>query len=300
MTSPSNLPRGPIARKVVAQLRKAKYRKFVGLNSWAEAERATAELMKAISPKGLSTEIPPIAAAYSYVTNFATVLVELLLDLPELRRFRDRIERDEEEYMPEGPPMSPLTRTFFWHGVIWDLSFGLQRETLGSVLLAVGDALQMDREFLHLLDLLNRSRLGMHVHEGAAGGKVVLRELVTNERRQSICLAGYEGAPGELWLARVLPPPAPELAESVVVTTPYVILEPTVSEWERYLERTLARIAARSPADAYHTLMKDGLAPNYWSEYVFEAYANHVTEAIFLMGLPDVPESRPHSKVNSG
>ena len=43
---------------------------------------------------------------------------------------------------------------------------------------------------------------------------------------------------------------------------------------------------------------KDGLAPGYWSEYVFEAYANHVTEAIFLMGLPDVPESRPQSKVN--
>jgi hypothetical protein len=254
--------------------------------------------MKGISPKDLSSEIPPIAAAYSYVTNFATGLVELLLELPELRRFRDRIERDEEEYMPSGPPMSPITRTFFWHGVMWDLCFGLERETLGSVLLAVADALRMDPEFLRLLDILHRSRLGLHVHEGAAGGCVVLRELVTNERRQCLCLAGYEGAPGELWLARVLPPPASELEESVVVTTPYVILEPAVPEWERYLERTLARIAARSPADAYRTLMKDGLAPGYWSEYVFEAYANHVTEAIFLMGLPDVPESRPQSKVN--
>ncbi len=29
------------------------------------------------------------------------------------------------------------------------------------------------------------------------------------------------------------------------------------------------------------------------------SYVNHRTEAIFLAGLPDVPESRPHSKVNN-
>jgi hypothetical protein len=38
----------------------------------------------------------------------------------------------------------------------------------------------------------------------------------------------------------------------------------------------------------------------YWNEFIFEAYANHVTEAIFLKGMPDVDESRPHSRINSG
>jgi hypothetical protein len=36
----------------------------------------------------------------------------------------------------------------------------------------------------------------------------------------------------------------------------------------------------------------------YWNEYVFEGYAGHDLEDIFLEGLPDVPESRPHSEAS--
>ena len=45
--------------------------------------------------------------------------------------------------------------------------------------------------------------------------------------------------------------------------------------------------------------MKFGSARDYWSEFVFEAYVNYRPDVIFLTGLPDVPESRPHSTVNS-
>ena len=45
--------------------------------------------------------------------------------------------------------------------------------------------------------------------------------------------------------------------------------------------------------------MKYGPTREYWNDFVFEAYVNHRTEAIYLAGLPDVPESRPHSMVNS-
>ena len=45
--------------------------------------------------------------------------------------------------------------------------------------------------------------------------------------------------------------------------------------------------------------MKYGLSSAYWNEYIFEAYANHRPDAVFLAGLPDVEESRPHSRANS-
>ena len=45
--------------------------------------------------------------------------------------------------------------------------------------------------------------------------------------------------------------------------------------------------------------MKCGLDERYWAEYVFEAYVNHRPDVILLRGLPDVPESRPHSHVNA-
>jgi len=44
--------------------------------------------------------------------------------------------------------------------------------------------------------------------------------------------------------------------------------------------------------------MKHGPTRAYWNDFVVEAYVNHRSDAIFLAGLPDVPESRPHSEGN--
>ena len=67
-----------------------------------------------------------------------------------------------------------------------------------------------------------------------------------------------------------------------------------------------AIVIAKGAADAplpdrvahYEHHMKCGPTRDYWTEFVFEAYVNHRTDVIFLAGLPDVPESRPHSRVN--
>lgn len=72
-----------------------------------------------------------------------------------------------------------------------------------------------------------------------------------------------------------------------------------MAAWEDYLERTVPTIAAQDRLDAYRLLMKHGLESTYWLEYVIEAYVNHLPEAIFLTGLPDVAESRPHSRANA-
>jgi hypothetical protein len=45
--------------------------------------------------------------------------------------------------------------------------------------------------------------------------------------------------------------------------------------------------------------MKYGLERNYWNEYILEAYVSHQTEAIFLTGLPDAEDTKPHSRMNS-
>jgi hypothetical protein len=95
----------------------------------------------------------------------------------------------------------------------------------------------------------------------------------------------------------VLPPPATSLRDAIVVTTPCVIANPGPADWHAYLDRTLPKIALE-PKLAYERLMKRGLDERFWFEYVFEAYASHSAEAVFLRGLPDIPESRPHSRVN--
>jgi hypothetical protein len=42
--------------------------------------------------------------------------------------------------------------------------------------------------------------------------------------------------------------------------------------------------------------MKWGLSPFYWHEFIFQAYAGHALEVIYLTGLPDLRVSRPHGQ----
>ncbi len=285
---------GPIARKIVNALSKPQKQKLVDL----AIRRKGADEMERIHREAVASDDArnesPSFAAYTNVTNWALALVEAIQEMPELRRFMDRIQKAEDEYMPSGPPMSPLTKSFFWSWALWDLTVGVKHETLGSIVLAVARSRGMDPSFVDVLSTLVESRLGLHVHAGVANGRIQLRELVTDELRVCSCQAGYDGVAGELWLARVLPASSAEVADHVVVTTPYVIVNPGVEAWRKYLARTLANTGKRENIDAYRVLMKRD-----WSEYVFEAYASHRTEAIFLLGLPDVAESRPHSRVNA-
>ena len=98
---------------------------------------------------------------------------------------------------------------------------------------------------------------------------------------------------------RVFPPPLPGLTEHVVFTTPYLLLHPGEREWQAYFRRILPDAPLHDRIARYERHMKFGPTRDYWTDFVFEAYVNHCTDVIFLAGLPDVPESRPHSRVNN-
>ncbi len=165
--------------------------------------------------------------------------------------------------------------------------------------IAVASTYGMHDELLRVIGLMRESRMGIYLHLGVKKDTVILRELVTDRVCKAISPSGYRGRKGELWYVRVLPPPAPELQEHVVFTTPYLLIEPGESEWQAYFRRTLPDAPTENRIAAYEHHMKFGPARNYWTEFVFEAYVNHRSDVIFLEGLPDIPESRPHSRVNS-
>lgn len=141
--------------------------------------------------------------------------------------------------------------------------------------------------------------MGIYVHQGTDGDAVVLRELVTDAVCRVIVPSGYRGLEGELWYARVLPPALPGIAEHVVFTMPYLLVQPGEREWQAYFWRTLPEAPQGDRIARYERHMKYGPARDYWNDFVFEAYVNHQMEVIFLAGLPDEAESRPHSRVNS-
>ena len=289
--------RRPIADKLIKKMRSHVDAKVVDLTAVMKGKDSAEALQKTVTAREELAELHPAHAIYAYAQNQTSVMAEQLTSLPEMDRFARLIGKAEEEYMPSGPPMSPLTPSFFTCWALFDACIGLGRETLGTTTMAVGRAFGMHEELVRTIGLMQDSRMAVYVHEGIDGDGIVLRELVTNRICKSTSPSGYHGRAGELWYARVLPPPHAGLREHVVFTTPYVLVEPGEREWLAYFDRTLPHQSPEKRAAAYERHMKWSPTRDHWTEFVFEAYVNHRADVIFLKGLPDVPESRPHSRV---
>jgi hypothetical protein len=191
--------------------------------------------------------------------------------------------------------MSPLTTSYFSCWAFFDACVGPANETIGTTILDVGAAFGMHADLLRLMCLMQDSRMGFYIHRGREGDVSVVEDLVTGAVYRAIVPSGYQGHKNENWYIRLLPPPFPGGQEHVVFTTPYVVVHPDFNEWLAYFRRTLP--ATGSFAD-YERHMKYGPTREYWNDYVFEAYVNHQADAIYLAGVPDVPESRPHSEIS--
>lgn len=285
---------GPLVKKLLRALAQYRSRKIIDLQAFAAGRKhATDQQASVISPQ-LLADLHPAHAIYAYAQNQASVLLEMITALPALARLTDLIVDASEEYMPSGPPMSPLTSSYFFYWSCFDAAIGTARETIGDCIAALARCADAHPDFLTIIDIMRQSRMGLYVCESRDQGGVRLREFVTGEIASCIVPAGHRGERGEIWLARVLPPPGPEFAQRVVITTPYVIIDPGERDWQRFLERTLPKTGIDDPRRAYPHLMKYGLDLRYWSEYILEAYVNYETSLVYLRGLPDVAGSRPH------
>lgn len=225
-----------------------------------------------------------------------------------LSKLADAYAEAQEEYSPSGPPMSPLTTSYFTCWGFFDLcSGGAKRETLSTIAIDLCKFLKLDEGLITLFENMQASRMGIFKHEGTSGNHLILRELITNKEIKVISSSGYFGNLGEVWFTRILPPPFDNALfdYSVVFTTPYVLGKigarrefiPFVeSDWVDYFERNLWKTKIDEEELAYEHIMKYGLSRNYWNEYVFLSYRNHRHDMILLEGFPDIPASLPHSQ----
>ena len=79
------------------------------------------------------------------------------------------------------------------------------------------------------------------------------------------------------------------------MTTPYVLIESSKSDWIAFLKRTMLQCDGPHDPTRLHNLLKYGLEPNYWNEFVFKAFHHHQHDAIFLTGVPDMEATLPHA-----
>jgi hypothetical protein len=237
----------------------------------------------------------PIHAPYITVQNLMSVFAENVSQLPEFKPYSKIVAAAEDEYLPDGPPMSPLTRSYFTTWAFFDLVFGKDCETLGNCYLDVLDQLPVNPFVGEIVRNFNGSRMGIYEHCGNDQTEIQLRELVTNELFTCRCPAGYRGKPGELWYVRLCPPFQNLARYWIAFTTPYILTGATKEDWTAYLNKSILGMDAPNKAAALFKFLKFGTGPNTWSEFIFQAYHHHQSDAIFLAGLPDVEGSRPHA-----
>ncbi len=246
--------------------------------------------------KLIAAGMDPVHAAYVFVHHIASAFAENVSQLPEMRTFMTEVGSAEEEYMPDGPPMSPLTRSYFTSWAFFDCQIGNTTDTLAGCLIDANDIIWMNPDQLDALKKMNESRMGIYEHQGWQENLVRLRELITD--REYVCHvgSGYRGKARELWYVRLFPPLVPDLAAyHVAFTTPYVLIDAMKKDWIDFLRRSMVGMKASSNAEALHRLMKSGPTMKYWNEFVFLAYHHHQADAIFLSGIPDLISTLPHA-----
>lgn len=246
--------------------------------------------------KFIEDGLDPVHAVYAYIQNITSFFGEGVSRLPEMKAWAKVVGDAEEEYMPSGPPMSPLTGSFFTTWAYYDLKIGGGSDTLGTCLIDANDVVQMNPDQLDALRKLCGSRMGVYEHVGADGPHVRLRELITGDEFPCHVASGYRGHTGELWYVRLLPPLEPELARyHVAFTTPYVLTRTSRGDWVDFLKRAMLPFGAEDERAGLRRLLKDGPDPLYWNEFVLKAYHHHQHDAIFLAGIPDLKGSLPHA-----
>ena len=286
---------GPIAEKIVAKMKRRMRSKIVNIRKVIESRTTAAELHKTVATQEELAGLDLAHAAYVYTQNQVSVLSEQLTGLKEMGPFADIISRAEDLYMPSAPPISPLTTSYFTCWAFFDACAGRANETIGTTILELGAAFGMHTELLRLIRLMQDSRMGLYIHRGREGKLAILEDLVTAAVYRAIVPTGYTSRGIELWYVRLLPPPIQGSLEHIVFTTPYIVMHPQPNDWLAYFRRTFPATAG---FDDYERHMKYGPSREYWNDFVFEAYVNHRADAIYLAGLPDIPESRPHSQIS--
>ena len=291
---------GSVADKMAKKILSSRGSKVVDLASWREGRKMALEsgFGGECPIPGKFADLDPCHAIYALAENVASLMAESLSGMREAKGYVRIAGGAEDEYLPSGPPMSPLTVSYFTMWAMFDVRFGSSRETMGSCILRIAPEFDCPSWLVDTVGLMQQSRMGFYVHCGSEGDRVLLREVGTREIVSCAVPAGYAGREGQIWFVRVLPPPHPLCRRHIVFTTPYVIRDYPELAFVDYLERELARMKTKKPRgtdDALGHLMKYGPDPNHWNEYIHCGYTGHQHEAIFLTGIPDIRQSLPHA-----
>src|SRR5216683_2520930 len=106
----------------------------------------------------------PVHAVYAYIQQISSFFAEGVSQFPEMRAYAKLAGEAEEEYLPSGPPMSPLTASYFTCWAFYDLQFGPDGDTIGQCQIDANDLICLNQDQLDALKKMSSSRMGIYEH----------------------------------------------------------------------------------------------------------------------------------------
>ena len=286
---------GSISSRLCKRFLAEKERKVIPFSEVVETKKLVSALKKTMKTPEDLKGYDPLHALYINVQNMVSLFAEQASIFPEMKDYYRIMDKAERAYIPDGPPISPLTRSYFTHWAFFDATFGKDKETIGTCFLDSGEILGVDPYLLSVVGLAQESRVGIYESIGNDHGLIELKELLTDKTYSCICPSGYPGRKGEIWFIRIHPPPINLVNYSVIMTTPYILIGHSKQEWVSFFERNSINKKDPEQETKLQSFLKHGLSTNYWNEFIVQAYAGYRREAIFLQGIPDLVDTRPHA-----
>lgn len=269
-------------------------RKIVSLLELDKLNGYNTEIYELKKRLNANLQYDPLHREYIIVQNLVSIFSEEIIQYKEFRNFAKKVKYLEEKYMPSGPPWSPLTNSYFVYWMFFDYKIEGLDETLGSIFYDCCDKLNINKDKLQALAFCNDSRMGFYKQIKIDGKFVILKELGTNEEIKCYSSSGYKGKKNEIWYSRILKNFIDINDYSIMVTTPYVIINYDENDWIKYFERNSVYINGKFNEEAAQKLLKYGPLDNYWNEYLMDAYSNYESDHIRLTGIPDIKGTKPH------
>lgn len=270
---------GIISNKLRKKFQKLDKRKIINFSELEEIKKKQKEI-ESIMKINFNEKEDPSHKIYSISQNLLSFLSEEFAPLIEFSDFTDTISDIQEEYMPSYPPMSPLTTTYFNFWCFNDFEFGKEKETLSSIVHELFINNNLDEIIVQASLNMRNSNMSFYIHEGFDDKLIVLREILSNEKYNCICPAGYIGNKGEIWFARVVQNLDQIYNYHIVVTTPYVILKYKEKDWIEFFKRQGIENKKGNYKVEFKKFLKNNPNIRYWHDYIMDAYVNYTDNFI--------------------
>ncbi len=280
------------------------------------------ERMRQGRPAQLPNEAPFAREVDEFMLHYKAAVKAAfqLLGAPQFERLSRLQAQIEKDFVPGGPPMSPVYDSYAAQHILAEIPQAPANETPYSVLARL-TGVEPARERLHrLARTLADSHFDLYRVTHAENSSAQI-EAVRSGQALSVRLTGPFLRAGDRMLARVL---AFE-GQYFIADSPY-LLAASEQQWLDYLERSGAASAGtasaekRAPARANLSSkqrarlrqrkkaaassnapdaaiarhLKFGRSERYWLNFIMDGYAGERNGIVRLAGIPDQPRSLPH------